>query len=142
MTDPEIETSREDAFYADVVSFVRRHSFMIALIAPLVLLWLFPMGSGGVLLILVIYLGEAIAYGAMQRVRRGRYPGPAPREDPLAFVARVGGTLARVGLATLVTLVASTIAVAIGLPGVIALLVAVSVGMVLVAWILTRMLRS
>jgi hypothetical protein len=70
MTDPE-GRSYEEVIYAVAVALFSRHGFAMALLAPLVIISLIPMGPVGVLLVVVIYLVEAIVYVAIQRHRRG-----------------------------------------------------------------------
>lgn len=96
MTEPEEQPSREEAIYSLVRTFLERYGFAIALVAPFVLLWLVPMGTGGVLVVLVIYLVEVIAYVGIQRRRRGIPSGGGARSGPAAGLQALWGVLAAV----------------------------------------------
>jgi hypothetical protein len=70
MTDPE-GRSYEEVIYAVAVAVFSRHGFAMAMLAPLVIISLIPVGPGGALFVVGIYLVEAIVYAAIQRHRRG-----------------------------------------------------------------------
>jgi hypothetical protein len=71
MTDPHDEPTREDAVYARLFAFLTRYGFFIAIAAPLLLLSPFVTGGAFILLVALIWLGEAIVYASVQRRRRG-----------------------------------------------------------------------
>jgi uncharacterized membrane protein len=76
MTDAGREPDREDVLYTRLFSYLKQNGVVIALAAPVVLVWILPIGPAGVLVVPLIYLGEAIVYAAAQRKRRGVRPGP------------------------------------------------------------------
>jgi hypothetical protein len=136
MTDPEEEPSREEAIYSIVFAFLKRHGFAIALIAPLGLISLVPMGSAGVLVVLVIYLGEAIVYSAIQRkgrsapsdgIRSGPGPGLQALYVVLAALLIIGG-LFGLGASDPSTSFAP--------------IIAISLGVAIVAWVWYRIARG
>jgi len=79
------DSTGEDRAYATLFASLGRNAFAIALVAPFLLVSLFPVGPIGVLLVLLIYLGEAFFYLGLQR-RRGVRPA-----DPVTSL----GTIAR-----------------------------------------------
>ena len=94
----------------------------------LALISIVPMGQAGVLLVVLIYLGEAIVYAAVRSRRLGRRKGPGPALQALwgmfAILLIVGGLLARPGSDN---------------P---APLVAIVIGAVIAVWIWTRVARA
>ena len=48
--------------------FAQQNAFRIALLVPVLLVSVLPIGSGQVIVLMLIYLGEAVAYA----IRRGR----------------------------------------------------------------------
>ncbi len=137
MSDQDERPSREEAFYESAAAFLKQHGFLIALLAPIVFISLAPVGSAAPLLILVTYLGEAIVYAAIQRLRRG---------DPLGRGVRSGPGP---GLQTLYGVLAALLIIGgiIGLgssgesPPILAIL-ALSLGIGLVAWVWHRVARA
>jgi hypothetical protein len=95
-------SDREDSMYATLAAFLRRYGVWIALLAPLAFISIVPMGSAGVLLVVLVYLGEAIVYAAARSRRVGTRTGPGPALQALwgflAIVLIVGGLLARPGI--------------------------------------------
>ena len=80
MTNPDERLSRQDEFLDAVAAFLQRNAFGIALIVPVVFIAVVPIGSASVLVLLVIYLGEAILYAVMRRgdgAGRGVHSGPS-----------------------------------------------------------------
>jgi hypothetical protein len=141
MTDPE-GRSYEEVVYAVAVALFSRHGFAMAMLAPLAVIALIPMRSGGVLVVVVIYLVEAIAYAAIQRRRRSvpegwsdpRRPGGRPghrRIIPGPFVMAMSGLLA----AALVTAgLLSSSASDGSAPVVLILTVSIALGLVASVW--------
>jgi hypothetical protein len=88
----------EDSVYATIVAFQRRYGLWIALLAPLALISIVPMGQAGVLLVVLIYLGEAIVYAGVRSRRSGTRKGPGAALQALwglfAILLIVGGLLA------------------------------------------------
>jgi hypothetical protein len=128
MTGRDNKHSREDAVYGTMAAFLRRHGFLIAAAAPLVLITLVPMGPASVLVVVLIYLGEAIVYAAVQRRRRGLRSGPGPALQALWVVFA-----SCLIIAGLVGLSASGDPVA---------LVAIALGLGIVAWLWSRVARA
>ena len=93
MTDPEESLSRMDAFFDSLGEFLRKNAFAIALIAPFVVIAVLPIGSAAVLVLLVIYLAEAMLYVFM---RRGHRDGPRDRSGPGVGVQVLSGVLATI----------------------------------------------
>jgi hypothetical protein len=128
MLDRMPSSSREDSLYEAIAAFLRRYGLWIALLAPLALISIVPMGQAGVLLVVLIYLGEAIVYAAVRNRRLGRRKGPNPALQALwgvfAILLIVGGLLARPG---------SDNPVPIG---------AIVIGLVIAGWIWTRVARA
>jgi hypothetical protein len=128
LTDPQDKPTREDSAYASRFGFLRRNGFLIALVAPLFLLSLVVKGPEFILLVAVIWLGEAIVYAAVQRRRRGVRAGPGPTLQALwvvlASLLFIGGL---VGLA------------ASGEP---ASIVAIALGVGIATWMWSRVARS
>jgi hypothetical protein len=79
MTRPHREASSEDELYASTFAALRRAAPTIALLGPIILVSLLPDAQGGlaVLLVVIIYLFEAIAYAGLQRRRGVRPADPA-----------------------------------------------------------------
>ena len=94
-------SSREDSLYETIATFLRRYGLWIALLAPFALISIVPMGPAGFLLVVLIYLGEAIVYAAVRSRRLGRRKGPGPALQALwglfAILLIVGGLLALPG---------------------------------------------
>jgi hypothetical protein len=128
MTDPDEEPTGEDAVYASLFAFVRKNAFLIALIAPPLLLSLLVKGEGVVLLVMLAYLGEAIVYAAVRRRRTGVRSGPGPALQALW-----------VGLASLL-IVGGLFGFAAS--GAAAGLVALALGIGIVAWMWSRVARA
>ena len=118
----------EDSVYARIAAIQRRYGLWIALLAPLALISLVPMGQAGVLLVVLIYLGEAIAYVAVRRRRMGTRKGPGPALQALWVVAA-----ALLILGGLFALSAS------GSP---AGIVAIAIGVTIVVWVWARVARA
>ena len=120
--------SPEDRAYATIAGNVRRYGPWIALLAPFALISIVPMGQAGVLLVVLIYLLEAIAYAAVRSRRLGSHRGPGPALQALwailAIVLIVGGLLARPGSDDL------------------APVAAIVIGLVIAAWIWRRVARA
>src|SRR4051812_22160349 len=89
------EPSREESAYATIARFLRRYSIYIAMLAPFALISVIPMGQAGVLVVVLIYLGEAIVYAATERRRQGTRRGPGPALQALwgvlAILLVIGG---------------------------------------------------
>ena len=137
MTDQHEGPTREEAFYEAATAFLKRYGFMIAIAAPIVFISLVPVGSAAPLVILLTYLGEAIVYSAIQRVRRGDPPGRGVRSGPGP------------GLQALYALLATLLIVG-GLFGLgsagrsppILPILALSLGIGIVAWVWHRVSRA
>ncbi len=98
MTDPDEPPSRQDAFFDSVAAFLQQHAFAIAFAAPIFVVALLPIGSAAVVVLFVIYLGEAIVYALMRRgdpagrgVRAGPGPGLQALYGLLATIFILGG---------------------------------------------------
>ncbi|MEP6639393.1 MAG: hypothetical protein ABJC39_08595 [Chloroflexota bacterium] len=191
MADPPERPTREDAVDASLFAFLKRYGLFIAIGAPLIILS--PVVKGGVFVLVValMWLGEAIVYAAVRRRGRGVRSDPAPAlqalwivfavlailgglfglavgqpaailafalgamivawvwrrvarasgEDSRDFVARIAGTIARSGALVIGSLVLGAIAQALGLPGMILVILAVAAGFGLLLLILSRMPR-
>ena len=128
MTGRNGKPSREDAVYEVVAASVRRYGFAIALVAPFLLISLVPMGEAGVLLVVLIYLGEAIVYAALRSKRMGRGAGPGPALQALWVILAVllilGGLFALSGT---------------GSP---AATVGIAIGVLIVVWVWARVARA
>jgi hypothetical protein len=121
-------SDREDSISTTLAAIIRRYGVWIALLAPFALISVVPMGPAGVLLVVLIYLGEAIVYAAVRRRRVGTRKGPGPALQALwgflAIVLIVGGLLARPGTDN---------PAAIG---------AVVIGVVIAVWVWARVARA
>jgi len=121
-------STREDSLYETIAAFLRRYGLWIALLAPLAIISIVPMGQAGVLLVVLTYLGEAIVYAAARGRRLGTRKGPGAALQALwsmfAILLIVGGLLARPGSDN---------------P---APIVAIVVGVAIVGWIWTRVARA
>ena len=122
------EPSREDSVYAAIARLLHRYGLWIALLAPFALISIIPIGQAGILLVVVIYLGEAVAYAAARSRRIGRRAGPGPALQALwgvvAAALIIGGLLA------------------FGGSGGPAGLVAVVIGLLIAGWLWTRVARA
>jgi len=137
MTDQDEGPSREEAFYLAATAFLKRHGFLIALVAPVVFVSLVPAGAAAPLIILLTYLGEAIVYAAIQRVRRGDPPGRGVRSAPGPGLQALYGLLA----ALLIIGGIFGLGSGGGSPPILAVL-ALSLGIGLVAWVWQRVARA
>ena len=121
-------SSREDSLYETIAAILRRYGLWIALIAPLVLISIVPMGQAGVLLVVLIYLGEAIVYAAVRSRRSGTRKGPGATLQALwglfAILLIVGGLL---------TLPGSDNPAPLG---------AIVIGVIIAGWIWARVARA
>ena len=121
-------SDREDSAYATIAAFLRRYGLWIALLAPLAIISIVPLGEASVLFVVVIYLGEAIVYAAVRRRRLGTSKGPGPALQALwavlAMLLIIGGLLARPG------------------PDDPAAVAAIVIGVVIAGWIWTRVARA
>jgi hypothetical protein len=128
MTGRDERPSREDVVYGTIAAYLRRYAAWIVVLAPLALISLVPMGPAGVLVVMVIYLNEAIVYAAVRRRRQGIRKGPGPALQALWAVL---ATLLIIG--GLVGLSAS---------GAIAAVIAIVIGMLIVGWVWARVARA
>ena len=137
MTDQDEGPGREEAFYEAATAFLKRYGFMIAIAAPVVFISLVPVGAAAPLIILLTYLGEAIVYSAIQRVRRGDPPGRGVRSAPGPGLQVLYGLLA--------TLLILGGIVGLGSAGPsppILPILAISLGIGIVAWVWHRVARA
>jgi len=91
------QPTREDLAYATLLAYLRRNA-AIALVAPFLPVSLFPVGSIGVLLVLLISLGEAFFYLGLQR-RRGVRPA-----DPVTSLGTIARWIRRLIIAAVVAI--------------------------------------
>jgi hypothetical protein len=114
MADPPDQLTREDAIYAAIDAYVRRNAFGIALVAPFLLVALLLPDGGGlnVLLVLIIYLAEAIAYAGMRRRQGVRLADPV---DSLSAAARWAWRLVLIGITAVSLVIVNAILSRIGL---------------------------
>lgn len=94
---------------------------------------LFGLGAGQPAAVLAVALGLVIVAWVWRRVAR------ASGEDSRVFVARIAGTIARSGALVIGSLVLGAVAQALGLPGMILVVLAVTAAIGVLALILSRM---